>query len=253
VLQTGEFDFGVITLVDTIGSQPKTALGNQPLGFWGSSEYGGGTRINPLSTATLQGTAANVSGYPGDKCGTQPPVGSATNTQIAACATNTWASNQWRAYGRVLEASPAGTARRIRYNMDTFGGHSGSPVWVRWQDARNLIAVHRAGSGIGAFNEGVRVTAEMWATVQTLMGAGGMTPDTRPTLRQASRGPSVVELQTRLNAWIIATPSSGSAVLVLDGVFGPKTDAAVRSFQRARGLVVDGIVGPKTWVALLTP
>jgi len=36
----------------------------------------------------------------------------------------------------------------------------------------------------------------------------------------------------------------------VDGEIGPRTDQALRSFQRANGLEPDGIVGVKTWAAL---
>jgi uncharacterized protein (TIGR02594 family) len=38
-----------------------------------------------------------------------------------------------------------------------------------------------------------------------------------------------------------------------DAIFGPRTEAAVRAFQRDSGLVVDGIVGPRTRANLEAP
>jgi len=45
--------------------------------------------------------------------------------------------------------------------------------------------------------------------------------------------------------------AQGILSIYADGIFGPKTDKAVRDFQKTRKkLKVDGIVGPKTWPEL---
>jgi peptidoglycan hydrolase-like protein with peptidoglycan-binding domain len=68
-------------------------------------------------------------------------------------------------------------------------------------------------------------------------------------VRQGSHGDAVRGLQSQFQARNLSgDPSQG---LEVDGIFGPKTDAAVRSFQQAAGLDVDGIVGPFTWNALV--
>ena len=60
------------------------------------------------------------------------------------------------------------------------------------------------------------------------------------------------------NLWPLVTVRSlqyllnaHGAGLAVDGLFGAKTDAAVRAFQRAHGLVVDGVVSQQTWSAVI--
>ena len=67
-------------------------------------------------------------------------------------------------------------------------------------------------------------------------------------LKQGSRGTDVVNLQTMLNKVRSTYPQVPQ--ITTDGVFGPLTANAVRTFQQAIGVAVDGIVGPVTWDAL---
>ncbi len=62
-------------------------------------------------------------------------------------------------------------------------------------------------------------------------------------LREGSRGSDVRTVQQKLKNW-------GYYGGEIDGIFGPQTTAAVKSFQRKNGLTVDGIVGRETYAAL---
>lgn len=58
-----------------------------------------------------------------------------------------------------------------------------------------------------------------------------------PVLAKGTKGAGIVELQKLLK-------------IESDGDFGPKTDEAVRLFQKGNGLVPDGVVGHYTWEKL---
>ena len=79
------------------------------------------------------------------------------------------------------------------------------------------------------------------------MSVGTISP--WPLIRKGDQQHPVKTLQYLLRA-------RGHTVTV-DGIFGPKTDAAVRGFQQALhqdipSVTVDGIVGPVTWQALVS-
>ncbi|MDC0714515.1 peptidoglycan-binding protein [Stigmatella sp. ncwal1] len=90
-----------------------------------------------------------------------------------------------------------------------------------FQNAKGLVA------------DGI-VGPKTWAKLNAAPGGSG------PTLKQGQSGAPVAALQNRLNQLGF---NAGAA----DGQFGPKTTAAVKAFQSAKGLVADGVVGPKTW------
>jgi peptidoglycan hydrolase-like protein with peptidoglycan-binding domain len=59
-------------------------------------------------------------------------------------------------------------------------------------------------------------------------------------LQQALKGQDIA---------ILFTPYAG----VIDGIFGPLTEAAVRALQTWAGKTADGIVGDDTWFTWMAP
>lgn len=63
-------------------------------------------------------------------------------------------------------------------------------------------------------------------------------------LKKGAKGKEVEELQKLLN--------KKGAKLLVDGIFGPLTDKALRLFQKKAKLMADGVAGPMTLAALKT-
>lgn len=133
-------------------------------------------------------------------------------------------------------AWPKVTVRSLQYLLvargakvtvnGTFGATTKAAV-VKFQRAHNLTA------------DGV-VGAKTWRALVV-------------TVHKGSKGAAVRAVQDQINF----RNNKNGHTLNVDGVFGPKTQAAVRAFQQAiahevRGFPVDGIVGPLTWQALVT-
>ena len=76
------------------------------------------------------------------------------------------------------------------------------------------------------------------------LGGGGAQP---PTLAQGSRGAVVEKLQTALNEGRGDFAPDSDPVLVVDGIFGAHTAAAVKGTQELGGIQNDGVVGLQTW------
>ena len=81
-----------------------------------------------------------------------------------------------------------------------------------------------------------------------IMGITSSYPGT--PLRRGSSGPYVVVIQVALNRISQNYPAIPKLATV-DGIFGSRTEASVKEFQRIFGLQPDGIVGKATWYALV--
>jgi len=108
--------------------------------------------------------------------------------------------------------------------------------------AEACVAIH-SGSGWSAWS-----TYNSGAYKQYLRGGGGGSggggtgSSSQPTVQEGDSGAAVTTLQLDLDDL--------GAKLTADGVFGPLTLTAVKSFQGKHGLTQDGIVGPLTWAAI---
>lgn len=147
-----------------------------------------------------------------------------------------------------------GTLRKLRNSSEPTIAEGDSGDAVRW-----LQRALRRAADIGLVVDGVFAPI-VTAAVKTFQQGVGLTPDgivgpktwtelpeggPMPTLHLGSQGDVVTSLQTVLTNG--APGQWGVAPGVIDGNFGPSTQASVKAFQVWAGVNSDGVVGDTTW------
>lgn len=113
-------------------------------------------KIASLTDQDLEGALLNISGYPGDRGGGE---------------------QQFFHANRVLRTS----ARRVFYDIDTYGGQSGSPVWHQAASGAEPVAIgihaYGAGGTPGSWgiiaNSGPRLIPEMVQMIKEWLAVDG--------------------------------------------------------------------------------
>jgi len=153
--------------------------------------------------------------------------------------------------------------RTVAYNAKVGGAsnsqHTKGTAADIITDGRTVAEIAKFAQAIGAGGVGlytkrnfvhvdVRAGRSYWKNTdsgdRTVSTHGGKCPYAQPSgsLRKGSKGNGVRWLQWWLKLWGYS--------ITADGVFGAKTEDAVKKFQKRLGLEVDGVVGTKTKNAL---
>lgn len=135
------------------------------------------------------------------------------------------------ATGRILTSDGGQPGHKLVENrLDVRGG-------ALWRGSRRVDSVLVLDDVIAAAAAAGKLaeseTAMEWYA--RVVAASAPPAPQHPTLRRGS------PYREAVREW------QGIIDVVVDGDFGPKTEAATEAWQAARGLVSDGVVGPKTW------
>ena len=177
---------------DLAGATHKRVSG--ALGFWGEDPKI--AVIAALADNVLQGADVDITGYPGDSCGSTLLKSKSTSMDklIANCRAvraDEWASCQFGAAG-VLDAR--NHPRLLFHTADTFKGQSGSPMSLRRARVLNLVGIHIDGDNAQR-NKGQRLTPRLlneiaaWINLDTAIATATVQNDTL-TVKRAVPAPA---------------------------------------------------------------
>lgn len=164
---------------------------------------------------------------------------------LVSGANSQWQKTAFVVKGEIKDMPKSLYAMVFREDSDGRKHHVGNYMGDGW-------VVHAKGHDYGVVCERLEdidkpfthfgIPAGLYSNAE--LRAAGIDPENNvPTLRRGSRGELVKSVQEYLNDEI-------GAGLEPDGIFGAKTEEAVKEFQRKHGLTADGVIGPKTWAAM---
>lgn len=108
-----------------------------------------------------------------------------------------------------------------------------------------LLYNKSGGKVLEGLNRRRKAERELFLTGSTERPNGNPYDEPVATIKRGMKGNGVRWLQFQLNV-------KGGYKLIVDGIMGPKTIAALMDFQNKNGLVIDGICGPASRKALLS-
>lgn len=148
---------------------------------------------------------------------------------------------------------PDAALKSIRWTMDQIQNRYDNKLWIKGH--RDKASTTCPGSELYAWLQRGRTlpndpkvgdSGVDWAAVAAYVAALGEQVAAKPlSRRRRSRGKAVELVQRQLR-------DKGHDPGGVDGIYGRMTAAAVKGFQRHRGLKADGVVGRNTWNALFS-
>ena len=148
-----------------------------------------------------------------------------------------------------IAAMEAWNLTRRKYGKGIPVGYAFRRIWEGGLSQTQRTAIYNAARSTGAWGyvEPLSQTPT-WVHMDRRYGTPACSGTTAgyPTLRRGSRGCYVMILQDALSTLGYQTGNR------IDGVFGSRTEEALRGYQKRTSLSVDGVCGCNTWKKITT-